>query len=170
MKEKRKRLNEEIRAEKVQVITDEGENLWEMSLSDALAQAKLSEMDLMEIWQKDDIVLVKMLDYGKFLYRQKKQDQKAKQKWKAPDLKTIRITYKIGEHDLEVKKKQVEKFAEDGHPLKISLMLRGRENHYGELAGQKMEKFIESISEFYKADAPVKRAGNTFNAMLKPKK
>lgn len=111
-----------------------------------------------------------MLDYGKFLYRQKKQDQKAKQKGKAPDLKTIRITYKIGEHDLEVKKKQVEKFAEDGHPLKISLMLRGRENHYGELAGQKIEKFIESISEFYKADAPVKRAGNTFNALLKPKK
>ena len=49
-------------------------------------------------------------------------------------------------------------------------MLRGRENHYGDLAGAKMEKFIESIAEFYKADAPVKRAGNTFHAMLKPKK
>ncbi len=170
MKEKKKRLNEDIRAEKVQVITDDGENLWEMLLTEAIAKARESEMDVMEIGQKGDVVLVKLLDYGKFLYRQKKQDQKAKQKGKAPDLKTIRITYKIGEHDLEVKKKQVEKFAEDGHPLKVSLMLRGRENHYGELAGQKMENFIESLSEFYKADAPVKRSGNTFNVMLKPKK
>lgn len=141
-----------------------------MSLAEALEKARSMEMDVMEIGQREDIVLVKIIDYGKFLYRQKKQDQKAKQKGKAPDLKTIRITYKIGEHDLDVKKKQVEKFSEDGHPLKISLMLRGRENHYGELAGQKIEKFIESISDFYKADAPVKRTGNTFNALLKPKK
>lgn len=170
MKEKSKRLNGDIRANIVQVIDDEGENLWEMSLFDALAKAKEQEMDLMEIWKKQDVVLVKILDYGKYLYRQKKQDQKNKQKGKAPDMKTIRITYKIGEHDLEVKKKQVEKFAEDGHPLKVSLMLRGRENHYGDLAAQKIDSFIKDIEEFYTPHAPVKRSGNTFNVMLKVKK
>ena len=141
-----------------------------MSLTEAIETARSREMDVMEIGKKDDISIVKILDYGKFLYRQKKQDQKQKQHGKAPDIKTIRLTYKIGDHDLEVKKKQIEKFAQDGHPLKISLMLRGRENHYGELAAAKIEKFIESIAEFYKADAPVKRTGNTFHAMLKPKK
>lgn len=85
-------------------------------------------------------------------------------------MKTIRITYKIGEHDLEVKKKQVEKFAADGHPLKVSLMLRGRENHYGDLAAKKIDSFIESIIEFYTPHAPVKRSGNTFNVLLKVKK
>ncbi|NDK09935.1 translation initiation factor IF-3 [Candidatus Gracilibacteria bacterium] len=170
MREKKKRLNTDIRAELVQVITDDGENLGEMTLSDALTQAKSQELDLMEIGQKDNVVLVKMLDYGKYLYRQKKLEQKQKQKGKAPDLKTIRITFKIGEHDLDVKRKQAEKFAADGHPLKVSLMLRGRENHYGDLAGTKMESFIESLTDIYKADAPVKRTGNTFNVMLKPKK
>jgi translation initiation factor IF-3 len=110
-----------------------------------------------------------MLDYGKYLYRAKKQEQKQKQKGRAPDMKTIRITYKIGEHDLEVKKKQVEKFAADGHPLKVSLMLRGRENHYGDLAQQKMESFIQSIAEFYTPHAPVQRTGNMFNVTLKIK-
>lgn len=170
MKEKKRKLNNDIVANTVQVITDDGENLGEMSLSAALAKAREEELDLMEMGQRGDIVIVKILDYGKFLYRQKKQEQKQKQKGKAPDLKTLRITFKIGEHDLEIKRKQAEKFANDGHPLKVSLMLRGRENHYGDLAQQKMQSFVDSLQEIYKADAPVKRAGNTFTVMMKPKK
>jgi len=170
MKEKKKRLNWDIRADRVQVIHDEEGNLWEMSLAEALERARSEELDLMEMWRKDDITLVKIIDYGKHLYRQKKQQQKQQQKWKSPDMKTIRITYKIGDHDLEVKKKQVEKFAADGHPLKVSLMLRGRENHYGELAEEKINSFIQSIEEFYTPHAPVKRNGNTFNVLLKVKK
>jgi translation initiation factor IF-3 len=108
-----------------------------------------------------------MLDYGKFLYREKKQRQKNKQRTKAADLKTIKITFKISDHDLEVKKNQAEKFAENGHPLKVSLMLRGRENHYGDLAFEKMNKFIEMISEFYKIEKSVSRTNNNFTAMLK---
>lgn len=170
MREKKKRLNEEIRANIVQVIHDSEGNLWEMTLSEALEKAKADELDLMEIGQKDDIVIVKMIDYGKHLYRMKKQEQKQKQKWKSAEMKTIRLTYKIGEHDLEVKKKQAEKFFEDGNPLKVTLMLRGRENHYGELAFEKMNHFVTSIEEIYKLDNPIKRMWNTFHAMLKPKK
>jgi translation initiation factor IF-3 len=109
-----------------------------------------------------------MLDYGKFLYRQKKQDQKNKQKWKAPDLKTIRITFKIWEHDLQIRRKQAEKFASAGHPLKVNLMLRWRENQYGEIAAEKMNSFVKSLEDIYKADGQIKRSWNTFNAMLKP--
>jgi translation initiation factor IF-3 len=68
--------------------------------------------------------MVKMLDYGKFLYREKKQKQKNKQRTKTADLKTLKITFKISDHDLEVRKNQAEKFAENGHSLKVSLMLR----------------------------------------------
>ena len=168
MKEKKKRLNQDIRADLVQVIDDAGENLGEMKLTEALTQAKEQELDVMEMWKRWDIVIVKILDYGKFLYRQKKLEQKNKQKGKAPDLKTIRITFKIGEHDLDIKRRQAEKFAKDGHPLRINLMLRGRENHYWEIAEEKVKSFVESLSEIYKADAPVKRSGNMFNVMMKP--
>ena len=128
MKEKKKLLNDEIKATKVQLIWEDWENFWEMSMDEARNKAHSMNLDMMEIWRKDDFSIVKLLDYWKFLYKQKKQDQKNKQKWKAPDLKTIRITFKIWEHDLEIRKNQAEKFAKLWHPLKVTLMLRGREN------------------------------------------
>ncbi len=170
MKDKKKLLNDDIRASKVQLITDEGENLGEMTLSEAKAKAREEWLDLMEMGKTPNLTIVKILDYGKFLYRQKKQDQKNKQKWKAPDLKTIRITFKIWEHDLEIRRKQAEKFANAGHPLKVNLMLRGRENHYVDLASEKMNTFVTSLEEFYKLEGQIKKSGNTFNAMLKSKK
>jgi len=141
-----------------------------MTLSEARAKAAEEGLDLMEMWRNGDTTIVKILDYGKFLYRQKKQDQKNKQKWKAPELKTLRITFKIWDHDLDVKRKQAEKFAEGWHALKISLMLRGRENHYGDLAMSKIKSFVESLDDIYKAEAEIRRSGNMFNVMLKPKK
>ncbi|PZM85031.1 translation initiation factor IF-3 [Candidatus Gracilibacteria bacterium] len=170
LKEKKKLLNDEIRATKVQLISEDGENLGNMSLDEARSKANSLGLDMMEIGRKDDLSIVKLLDYGKFLYKQKKQDQKNKQKGKAPDLKTIRITFKIGEHDLEIRKNQAEKFAKGGHPLKITLMLRGRENQYENIAKEKMDSFITRIEEFYKLDGAVKKTGNTFTAMLKPNK
>jgi len=166
---KRKILNDNIRAWTVQLITDDWDNLWEMSLRDAKTKAREEGLDLMEMWKKWNITIVKILDYWKFLYRQKKQEQKNKQKWKAPDLKTIRITFKIWEHDLQIKLKQAEKFAIIGHPLKVTLMLRWRENHYWEIAYDKFNTFIKMLEEIYKIDSPVKRSWNTFTAMLKVK-
>jgi len=167
LKEKKKALNSEIRAKTVQIITDHGENLGEMSLREARAMASEKELDLMEIWKNWDVSIVKMLDYWKHLYRQKKQASKQKQQSKTPDLKTIRITFKIWDHDLEIRRKQAEKFWKANHPLKVTLMLRWRENHYSELAAEKMNSFVESISEIYKLEWTVRKHWNTFIAMLK---
>lgn len=168
MKDKKRILNRDIKARTVQLITDSWENLGEMSINEARVRAEEQSLDLMEMWKSWDIAIVKILDYWKFLYKQKKQDQKNKQKWKAPDLKTIRITYKIWDHDLEIRKKQALKFGEALHPLKVTLMLRGRENHYWELASEKMTNFVKSLDELYKLEGQIKRSGNTFSAMLKP--
>lgn len=170
MKEKQRILNRDIKAKEVQVITNDWENIGTMSLNDALKKANELGLDLMQIWDKWDTAIVKMLDYGKFLYRQKKQDQKNKQKGKAPEMKTLRITFKIWDHDLEIRRKQAEKFWAALHPLRVTLMLRWRENHYWELAMKKMEAFVESLEETYKQDGVIKRSGNIFSVMLKPKK
>ena len=160
MKEKKKALNGDIRAKTVQIITDQGENLGEMSLVEAKSIAAKEELDLMEIWRNWDISIVKMLDYWKYLYRQKKQA-------KTPDLKTIRITFKIWDHDLEIRRKHAEKFCAAHHPLKVTLMLKWRENHYTELASEKMNTFVESLSEIYKLEWTIRKNWNTFIAMLK---
>jgi len=170
LKEKKKLLNNEIRTKKVQLITDEGENLWDFSIWEAREKANSLWLDLMEIWKNWDLGIVKMLDYGKFLYRQQKQEQKNKQKWKAPDLKTIRISFKIWENDLNIRKKQAERFAKSLHPLKVTLMLRWRENHYEDLAREKITTFVSSLEDIYKLEWQIRKNWNIFIAMLKPNK
>lgn len=169
MKDNKRPLNDEIKASKVKLITDEWEVIWEMSLSEAKIKAKEASLDLMQLWKEGDLTIVKLLDFGKFLYKQKKQEQKSKAKGKAPDLKTIKITFKIWDHDLEVKKNQAEKFAKDGHPLKVMLVLRWRENHYESIASQKIETFIGMLEPFYKIDKKLIKAGSNFIVMLLPK-
>lgn len=169
MKDNKRPLNDAIKASKVKLINEEGEPLWEMNLSEAKVKAKELNLDLMQLGKEGDFTIIKMLDYGKFLYKQKKHDQKSKQKGKAPDLKTIKITFKIGDHDLEVKKNQAEKFAKDGNPLKVMLVLRWRENHYEDIAAQKMETFMSMLDPFYKIDKKLVRAWSNFIVMLLPK-
>jgi translation initiation factor IF-3 len=170
LKEKNKVLNDNIRSSVVQVITESWENLWDMPIKEAKSLASEKWLDLMEIWKREGVSIVKILDYWKFLYKQKKQEQKQKQKSKAPDLKTIRITFKIWEHDLEFKKKQAEKFWEAFHPLKVTLSLRWRENQYVDIATDKITKFINSLDNYYKLEWQIKKNWNTFVAMLKPNK
>ncbi len=168
MKEKKKLINDDIFAKNIQLINEEWENLWEMKMEEAREIASEKKLDLMEMWKKWDLTIIKILDYWKFLYRQKKQEQKSKQKWRAPDLKNIRITFKIWDHDLEIRRKQAEKFWKAWHPLKVSLMLRWRENHYESIASEKIHSFVESLNEVYKLEWQIKKNGNTFIAMLKP--
>ncbi|MDQ7009816.1 MAG: translation initiation factor IF-3 [Candidatus Gracilibacteria bacterium] len=167
MKGKKRIINDNIKSRKVQLILEDGENLGEMSINDARIRAKELSLDLMEISCQNGVSVVKMLDFGKYLYRQKKQVQKQKAAGKVPDMKTLRITYKIGGHDLDVKRNQAEKFSKIGHPLKITLMLRGRENHYANIAQEKMETFIQKIEAFYKLEGKINKTGNTFSAILK---
>ncbi len=166
MKDK-KRLNHEIVAHKVQLIDDELWNLWEMTLKEAREKAEERGLDLMEIGKKDDVTLVKILDYGKYLYKQKKQDQKNKQRSKTPELKTLKISFRIDGHDLEVRKKQAEGFAEEWHPLKVVLFMKWRENQHNELAKEKLRAFVTTLWEFYKVDKDLVQNGSNLVMMLK---
>ena len=167
MREKQRVINDKIKSPRVQLILESWESLWEMSINDARIKAREQSLDLMEMWKKWKVSIVKMLDYGKFLYREKKQNQKQKALWKSLPLKTLKITFKISDHDLNVRKNQAIKFAKLGHPLRVSLMLRWRENHYVDIARNKMNTFIEMLSEIYKLEWRVNKSWNIFSAMLK---
>ncbi|MFA6090942.1 MAG: translation initiation factor IF-3 [Candidatus Gracilibacteria bacterium] len=168
MAPKAKRINENIRADKVQVIAESGEQLGIMPLSEAISKASALEMDIVEIGMQGGVLLTKMMDYGKFLFKQQKSQNKSHSK--KTDVKTIKLTYKIGDHDLEIRKNQAIKFGTAGHPLKIILSLRGRENHYETLAMDKVNEFVASLAEVYKADGKVMKAGNNFSILLHIKK
>ena len=167
---KDKRINEEIRASLVKVINEAWEQLWVMPLEKALETAEQAELDLVEIGEHEWVVLTKLMDYGKFLFKQHKNISKSKSNSKKTELKTLKITYKIWDHDLEIRRTQAAKFAKDWHPLKVALQLRWRENQYAAQASEKIESFVASIEEFYKLDWKIAKTWNTFSAMLHPKK
>lgn len=170
MAPKQKRINSQIRESHVVVFTENGENLWTLTLEEALEKAEHAELDLVEVWMQWDLVLCKMMDYGKFLFKQQKNQSNWKTSSKKADVKTLKITYKIWDHDLEIRRKQAEKFAKDGHPLKVMLTLRWRENHFVWIAEAKMKEFITSLSEFYKtSEQKLVKTGNNFSILLYPK-
>lgn len=170
MAQKGKRINESIRGDKINVISATWEQLWIMSLDKALQAAAETEMDLVEVSEQDWVVLAKIMDYWKFLFKQQKNISKSKSHSKKNELKTIRLTYKIWDHDLDIRRKQALKFAKEWHPLKITLMLRWRENQYESLAQERLREFSESLGEFYKVDWKIAKTWTTFNVMLNLKK
>jgi len=167
MKETKKNINSSIKAKNVQLITEEWENLGTMSLREALEKANENWLDLMEIWKKDDVAIVKILDYWKYLYKLKKNEQKNKQRSKTPELKTIKITFNISDHDLDVKRRQAFSFAKDWNPIKIILTMKWRENQYIDIAKTKILNFAKSLEEFYKLEQDITKTWNMLNVNLK---
>ncbi len=167
-----KRINEQITAPRLTVISSGWEHLGEMSRNDAMRMAEDAKLDLVQMGIKQWVPLVKIMDYGKYLYEQKKQQAGRKQNAKKTEVKTMKITYKIGDHDLQVRKKQAEKWAKDWNPMRIFLQLRGRENHYEDIAVEKIKEFVAMMEDSYKQDerSKIQKQWNTFNILLHPKK
>jgi translation initiation factor IF-3 len=140
-------INEQIRASKVQVIDNQGEKRGVMSLSDALDIAYEQKLDLVLVAPNAEIPVCKIMNYGKYKFEQSKKEKEAKKKQKTYEIKEIRITPNIEQHDFEFKLKNAQKFLEDGNKVKITVRFRGREMNYLKLGEQVLNKFIESLSE-----------------------
>ena len=109
------------------MVTDAGENLGVMSLSQALKAAQERGLDLIEIAPMAKPPVAKIIGFDKFRYQQEKEEKKKRTTQKAKELKQVRITPRAAKNDLEVKVKKVEEFLAEGHKVEIGLFLRGRE-------------------------------------------
>lgn len=119
------RINEKIFAKSVQVISQNGENLGTMDTSDALNMAYNAGLDLVEINASATPVLVKIMDYGKYKYEQKKRASEARKKQKSIEIKEVWVKPFIEENDLNIKLKKVFEFLGEGNKVKIAVMTKG---------------------------------------------
>ena len=119
------RVNEKIIAKTVQVISNDGQNLGTMETRDALNMAFDMGMDLVEINAAATPVLVKIMDYGKYKYEQKKRANEARKKQKTIELREVWVTPVIEENDFNVKMKKVFEFLGQGNKVKIAVMTQG---------------------------------------------
>lgn len=152
-------------------LIDEDENqLGEVTLDEALQKAQAKELDLVEVAPLAKPPVCKILDYGKYLYRQKKNEQKHRKMQKRTEMKVIRLSLRIDEHDLKVKVAQTEKFLKNKNTVKVILILKGREAAMGQMGIEKLDNFFERVKDIASMESPPKRHGHTINMVLTPSK
>ncbi len=110
-----------------------------------MAQDK--RLDLVEISPKANPPVVKILNFGEFKYTLKKKNQANKTKQKKTETKTIRLSLRIGQHDIDLRVKQAIKFLQKGHKIKILAILRGRERAHRDLMTEKLERFSDVVNQ-----------------------
>lgn len=152
------------------MIGAEGEQLGIMAIEKAMDLAKEKNLDLAEVAPNVNPPVCKILDYGKYQYHQKKIETKHRKMQKKREVKGVRMGFKTGDHDVETKAKQARKFLEAGNSVKVSLIFRGREVIYKDLATVKMKKFADSLEDICKVETAPKKQGNTLLMILTPNK
>ena len=146
------KINHQIRAKELRVITDTGEILGVLSLSEALAKAEALGLDLIEISPNAEPPVAKIMDYGKFQYQQSKKQKETKARAHVTETKTLQVKIGTSEHDLELKAKNASKWLKEGHRVKIDLFLVGR-SKYADMSFKKerLNRILSLITEEYKA-------------------
>ena len=167
---KQTQINEEIRASEVRLIDENGEMKGIVSLDEALRLAEEADLDLVNISPNAVPPVCKILDYGKYRYEQQKKEKTAKKNQHVTEIKEIRLSASIEDHDVEVKAKNAIKFLQDGDKVKVSLRFRGRERDYTQLGFDAMDKFAEMVSDYGVVEKPAKMEGRRMNMFLAPKK
>ena len=161
-------INEQIKANKVQVIDEQGEKRGVMGIHDALDLAYEKKLDLVLVAPNAEIPVCKIMNYGKYKFEQSKKEKEAKKKQKIFEIKEIRITPNIEQHDFEFKAKNIRKFIEDGNKVKITVRFRGREMNYLKLGEQVLNKFIEELAEISTVEKkPLLEGKNMFIILAK---
>ena len=167
-KDKFLRANGQIKFSPVLVIDADGASLGTIPTKEALEMAKEKGLDLVEINPNTRPSVCKIMDFGKYKYDLAKKNKESRARQKETELKEIRLTAKIGDHDVEYKAKKAREFFDQGHKVKVSMRLRGRENVFVDHAIEVFHKFAEKAELAYES-RPVK-TGNQIVAMLTAKK
>ncbi|MDE2312238.1 MAG: translation initiation factor IF-3 [Patescibacteria group bacterium] len=164
------RVNHQIKAGTVRVISDDGKQIGVMRLSEALTLANEQGMDLVEVSPLANPPVCKLIDFAKFRYQQKKLEQQQKKNAKKVELKTIWISMRISEHDMQIKAGKVSEFLTDGDVVKIELRMRGREQAFGDLGRKQLELFMTKLAAPHRIEVPLKRMGGTWSITVAPNK
>lgn len=166
---KENQINEEIRDKEVRVIDRDGAQLGVMKIEDAMNLSLEKKLDLVNISPTANPPVCKILDYGKYRYELQKKEKEARKKQKTVEIKEIRLSTFIEEHDLMVKAKNATKFLSDGDKVKVSLRFKGRERDYVNVGQKVMENFAEAIAAVGIVEKRPSFEGRSLIMILTPK-
>jgi len=163
--------NGDIKAFKILVIAEDGEQLGIMPRAKALELAEEQGFDLVQMSYdpQEQLCTAKLVDYGKYMYDKKKTEQEKKKKNKSKEQKELKFGYTIWDNDLEMKMRKATEFLKEWHTVRISVVLRWREKVYKQLALEKLQH-VEQVLDPVSKSQWVKEEQNWYSLFLFPKK
>lgn len=169
-KEKNLRVNERIRVREVRLITDSGEQLGIVPTVEALSRARNAGLDLLEVSPNANPPVCKIVDYGKYKFQMGKKARDSKKAQKVMELKPITMSPVIGEHDLEVKIKHIQRLLLAGNKVKVVVRFWGRHMAHTDLGKGVLDKILEKLDpEEFTVEKDVSMEGRLMSMTLAPK-
>ena len=163
----KQRINEQIRVSSVRVIAADGSQLGIMSTDKAMEQARLADLDLVEVAPNERPPVCRIMDFGKFKYQQKKRQHKSHSH--QMKIKEIRVRPKTGDHDLNVKIGKAREFLEHKDKVIVSVMFRGRELAHIEEGRKVIDEILAKLDDVSKVESIPIHHGRRMICTLAPK-
>lgn len=152
------------------VVDEEGTQLGVLETRTALSMAKERGLDLVEVAPNADPPVCKFMDYGKFLYQQKKKAQEAKRNQTVIQIKEVKFRPKTDDHDYNTKLKHIRRFLEGGDRCKVTVFFRGREIVHKDRGLMVLERVQQDTEDIAKVESRPMSEGRTMTMMLAPVK
>jgi translation initiation factor IF-3 len=167
---KRNRVNEDISAPEVRLIDADGEQIGILQLRDALDRANDAGLDLVEIVPNADPPVCRLMDFGRFLFDQKKKKSEAKKKQKQVQVKEVKFRPGTDEGDYQVKLRNLTRFLGDGDKAKVTMRFRGREHAHRELGLKLLRRVEDDLADLSTVEQQPQMEGRQMVMVLGPKK
>lgn len=140
-----------------------------MLADQARMKATELELDLVEVAPKAEPPVCKIMDFGKHIYHEQKKEQKARKKAHAHDLKEVRLSFKIGKHDLDIKVMHAKEFLEEGHRVQFTMIYKGREIAHQSIGEKILKDVVVALADSAKIERAPFREGKRVGLILAPK-
>lgn len=162
-------VNDRIRTNEVRLIGKDGEQIGVIQTKEAMRLAEEASMDLVLVSPNAKPPVARIMDYGKFRYEQQKKEREARKNQKVVNIKEIRLSPTIDDHDFNTKLRNARKFLEKGDKVKVSIRFRGRAITHKELGRVVLERMADEASDISVIESKAKMDGRSMFLMLAPK-
>jgi translation initiation factor IF-3 len=164
------RVNERIRVKEVRVIDEDGQQLGVMTPQQGLQIARERGYDLVEVAPQANPPVCRIIDFGKFLYEQKKRAHEARKKQVTIEVKEIKFRPATDEHDYNFKMKHAQEILQDGNKVKATVRFKGREITHKELGAQLLDRLTQDLAPFGTPEVRPRLEGMQMIVIFNPKK
>jgi translation initiation factor IF-3 len=164
------RINDRIRARDVRLVDQNGNQLGIRPLPEALALARQMDLDLVEVAPQNDPPVCRIMDYGKYKFDAAQKAKESRRKTVSVGIKEMKYRPKIGPGDFETKTRQVLKFLNEGHKVKVTIMFRGREVFHPELGKNILDRVAEQVDGTARVESEPRLDGRNMVMVLAPDK